>query len=241
MRLILNGINGRYLREILENAAEDTDVVEAAVAYASADELFDWCIEKDIPLRYWGRIDDTIPVSVPLLRKFLDRRSPNFTCKLLTHFHAKVVWWHGYGAYIGSANLSQPAWYNNIEAGCFFEEAEIIGTALDAQLQTLFRRVDEEAAPLTDELLRAIEARHRELGRLADEDGDRGQRFMATPGLKAWGGLVAVSRGAASDRQKQAFLAEWFDTIQILRDIGTEISKDGTRPRWIPTDVPQGA
>ncbi len=33
MRIILNGINGRYLREITDNAAGQTDYVEAAVAY----------------------------------------------------------------------------------------------------------------------------------------------------------------------------------------------------------------
>src|SRR5687768_1842200 len=99
MRLILNGINGRYLLEILENAAAETDIVEAAVAYAAADELFEWCWEKNIPLRYWGRLDDSLPVSVHLLRTFLSRRSPNFICKLVTRFHAKVIWWHGYGAY----------------------------------------------------------------------------------------------------------------------------------------------
>jgi hypothetical protein len=70
---ILNGINGRYLRENLENAAAVTDFVEAAVAYASADELFEWCWSKAIPLRYWGRFDETIPVSIPLLRTFLAR------------------------------------------------------------------------------------------------------------------------------------------------------------------------
>ena len=32
MRMILNGINGRYLREIPDNAAQDTELVEAAVA-----------------------------------------------------------------------------------------------------------------------------------------------------------------------------------------------------------------
>ena len=32
MRLILNGINGRYLREIPDNSVHDTELVEAAVA-----------------------------------------------------------------------------------------------------------------------------------------------------------------------------------------------------------------
>ena len=63
MRLILNGINGSYLREIVDNAARDTELVEAAVAYAAnASLLFDWCWENNIPLRFWGRFDDTVPL-----------------------------------------------------------------------------------------------------------------------------------------------------------------------------------
>jgi hypothetical protein len=37
MYLVLNGINGRYLRDILENKREDTELVEAAIAYATDD------------------------------------------------------------------------------------------------------------------------------------------------------------------------------------------------------------
>jgi phosphatidylserine/phosphatidylglycerophosphate/cardiolipin synthase-like enzyme len=168
MRLILNGINGCYLREIPDNATRDTELVEAAVAYATNEALlFDWCWENNIPLRFYGRFDETVPVSVRILKTFLDRRSPNLTCKLLKHFHSKVIWWHGVGPYIGSANLTDAAWYNNIEAGCFFEEADMVASAMDIQLQAFFRRVDENASPLSEELYSSIESCARELQRLA--------------------------------------------------------------------------
>ena len=42
MELILGGINGNYLRDIIERAARETESVEAAVAYANdASLLFD--------------------------------------------------------------------------------------------------------------------------------------------------------------------------------------------------------
>ena len=44
------------------------------------------------------------------------------------------------GAYIGSANLTDPGCYNNVEAGCFFEEAEMVASAMDMELQAFFRR-----------------------------------------------------------------------------------------------------
>jgi hypothetical protein len=242
MQLILNGINGRYLREIPDNAAQDTELVEAAVAYATdASLLFDWCWGNNIPLRFWGRFDETLPVSLGILKTFLDRRSPNFMCKLLKHFHAKVIWWHGVGAYIGSANLTGAAWYNNIEAGCFFEDADMVASAMDIQLQAFFRRIDENASPLSEELYRAIESRARELQRLAEQDRDQRQRFMSTPSIREWSGLVREPASRALDRQRSAFTGEWFDTLQILRDVGVTISLSENRPRWIPVDVPSGA
>jgi hypothetical protein len=242
MRLILNGVNGRYLIEILENAVADTELVEAAVAYASTEALlFNWCWTNKIPLRFWGRFDFTLPVAPNVLRTFVDRRSPNFTCKLLTHFHPKVIWWHGVGVYIGSANLTDSAWYNNIEAGCFFDEAEIVASAMDVELEGFFRRIDENASPLNEELCTAIEDRAKEIQRLADQDRDQRRRFMSNPTVRQWNGLVRSAPKAALDRQKETFLKEWFETLQTLRDIGKRISEDENRPKWLTADVPSGA
>jgi hypothetical protein len=242
MRLILNGINGRYLREIPDNSVRDTESVEAAVAYATNDSLlFDWCWDNQIPLRFWGRFDEAVPISLDILRSFLGRRSPNFVCKLLTRFHAKVIWWHGVGAYIGSANLTDAAWYRNIEAGCYFDEAEMIATAMDIQLRAFFQRVDEVASPLTDELFQAIESRMRERRRIDEQDYEQRKRFLATTGVRQWPGLVTVPAGAATARQKQSFLDEWFATLQILRDIAATVSKDENRPSWLPEQIPGGA
>lgn len=242
LRLILNGINGRYLREITDNAAKTTDYVEAAVAYATDETLlFDWCWNNNIPLRFWGRFDDSVPVAVRILRSFLTRKSPNFACKLLTHFHAKVIWWHGVGAYVGSANLSDPAWYGNIEAGCFFDETEMEASAIDIQLRAFFRRIDENASPLTEELFKVIEDRAKELERLAEQDRNQRERFRRTTVIKQWKGLLREGANTAAERQKNAFLNEWYSTLQTLRDIGSRISEDKNRPAWLPKDIPAGA
>jgi hypothetical protein len=61
MHLILNGINGRYLREIPDNSVRETELVEAAVAYATdATLLFEWCSKSYMPLRFWGRFDEAV-------------------------------------------------------------------------------------------------------------------------------------------------------------------------------------
>jgi hypothetical protein len=243
MHFILNGINGRYLREITDNSARNTELVEAAaVAYATNDALlFDWCWKNQIPLRFWGRFDESLPISLDILRAFIQRRSPKFVCKLVTHFHSKVIWWHGVGAYVGSANLTDAAWYRNIEAGCYFDEAEMIASGMDIELGAFFRRVDEVASPLTDELFKAIESRMRELRWLDEQDYEQRRRFLQTAAVRQWPGLVTVPAGAASERRKRSFLDEWFATLQILRDIGATVSKDENRPSWLPPNIPTGA
>ena len=126
LELLLNGINGNYLRNILEKAASETERVDAAVAYATQNDLlFDWCWDNKLPLRFWGRFDEKVPVSIHVLERFLSHRSGRYVCKLVRQFHPKVIWWRGFGAYIGSANLTQSAWWNNVEAGIFLTETEI--------------------------------------------------------------------------------------------------------------------
>ncbi len=84
------GINGHYLRNIIENAASDTEEVFAAVAYAvDSSLLFDWCWKKKIPLKYYGRLDEGVAVSVAILTDFLKKKSPIFVCRLVQHIMPK--------------------------------------------------------------------------------------------------------------------------------------------------------
>ena len=153
MRLVMGGINGQYLRDITENCADKTDKVLVAVAYATdAKLLFDWCWERKIPLEYYGRLDAGVAVSSHILEAFLKRKSPDFVCRLVERHHAKVIWWQGYGVYIGSANLTHSAWNKNIEAGCFFSQEEI-NDEMVGNLDNLFRSLKKIAKPLNEELL----------------------------------------------------------------------------------------
>ena len=113
MKLVGGGINGVYLLEIHEQGIDKTDSLKIAIAYASGSpRLLEDCWKKKIRVTFWGRYDDTSPIALPILKTFLDRKSPNYVCKLVPDiFHAKIIWWDGYGAYIGSANLTENAWF----------------------------------------------------------------------------------------------------------------------------------
>lgn len=240
MHLVLNAINGEFLRNITLNSTASTERVDAAVAYVSREDLlFDWCWDNKIPLRFWGRFDENVPVATPILRRFLSRRSAHYTCKLVRKFHAKVIWWHGVGAYIGSANLSDSAWYSNVEAGTFYEEGELISLSLDQQLRELFRVLDVNGSPLTEEICRDLEARQRQISKMKASDAENANASLNNPNIKPWAGLVQVSKAAASDRRRAEFMAEWNDTLTLLRNLSDKVERN--RPSWVSPKTPTGA
>lgn len=237
MRLIMGGINGHYLLNIIANCASDKEEVLAAVAYAADGSLlFEWCWQNQIQLKFYSRLDDGVAVTVPILADFLSKKSPDFVFRLVQHHHAKVIWWRGVGVYIGSANLTDRAWYKNVEAGCFFSEEEITDE-MASDLLDLFATLEENATPLTEEVIEEMKRRVRALTvAMPDSKG-----FWASPSFKKWSGLVQTVPKSATDRKRQAFLEEWHATLQDLRDIGSRISQPENRPAWVNASAPAGA
>ena len=233
----MGGINGHYLRDITENCATETEEVLAAVAYATESSLlFDWCWNHQIPLRFYGRLDDCVAVGIPVLLNFLSKKSSQFVCRLVQHHHAKVIWWRGVGLYVGSANLTDRAWYKNVEAGCFFCEDEIEDDMAEDVL-ALFATLEEHSTPLTEELLQVMSLRAKVLAANKPDP----KTFWESPSLKKWPGLVQTAAKSAAEKKRQIFLEEWHSTLQELRDIGAMVSRPENRPVWINGSIPAGA
>lgn len=240
MHLVLNSINSEYLRNITENSVAATERVDAAVAYVTKEDLlFDWCWNHKIPLKFWGRFDENVPVAPPILRRFLSRRSANYSCKLVRKFHAKVIWWHGVGAYVGSANLSDSAWYSNVEAGTFYEESELLSLGLDQQLRDFFNVLDKNGSPLTEEICEALDKRQKQLSKIKTADAADAKLALDNPNVKPWAGLVHVPKKTASERRKIAFLDEWNSTLTLLRNLSAKV--ENHRPVWVSPEAPAGA
>lgn len=236
MRLILGAINGDYLRNITENCADQTEEVWAAVAYAlDSTLLFEWCWNHQIPLKFYGRLDASIAVSSAILKDFLNKKSPTFACRLVQHHHAKVIWWRNVGMYIGSANLTNSAWYKNIEAGCFFSESEITDEMAD-QIGEMFARLESHSTPLSEELLKHIEERERTLAGTEPPEAP----FWKSPSITTWPGLVHVAPRKAADKRRQEFLEEWYSTLQEIRNIAEVVSRPENRPSWVDASAPPG-
>jgi hypothetical protein len=247
MQFVAGPVNNVLLRDVLHGAITHCSQVRAAVAYANANtgyvELFEACKCAGKQLTYYGRYDETVPVSPEVLYWFLAQRSPALVCKLVPDIlHAKVIWWEGVGVYIGSANLSDRAWYSNIEAGVFVEESDLDENGFRDELVNFFDVLETHAIQLDEghytHLKQVRDERLKRLGPIeaalrTDFEEKRKSRIPRNDGLYA-----PVKRGA--DKRRAEFIREWGSTLQLMRDLAFRVSEPANRPDWIEPNTPEG-
>ena len=237
MKFIANKLNGNFLANILPSPDVEIDGVMAAIAYGSNfnDEKRDFighCLENRYRLDIWMRYDHTVPVAVTLLKRLLKHHKDNIFCNLIPDcLHSKVIWWKGYGAYIGSANLTDRAWVSNIEAGIFLSDADLQEDSMQIELETFFENLKniEQAFPLTAEIIRELE----KIDAVRKGTHDKGKELRTVP---IWGGPTSYENKKAADRRKEKFRKEWQETLTDLRSIGDQLAT--YRPVWILEVVP---
>jgi hypothetical protein len=239
MRLVANRINQTHLRDILPAISEDLQVdnVLAAIAYggSASDETQDLvghALANKLRLDLWMRYDHTVPVSVSFLKRLLKSLPQNiFTQFVPDCFHAKVIWWKGYGAYIGSANHTDRGWLTNIEAGMFIEEDELAASGMDGQLEEFFdylRELD-KTIPISADYIAEME-------RLSELNKDAYAAAKKAREHAVWEGPSFVAQKAAFDRRKENFKTEWLNTLGYLQSIQQQLSD--YRPKWVEETVP---
>jgi hypothetical protein len=236
MQFIANHINGSYLRDVLPPFGAEVDGVLAAIAYGSDEEHFlKNCIDNKYRLDIWMRFDHTVPVKIPLLKKLLNLTSKNIFCYQIPDIlHSKVIRWQGYGAYVGSANLTDRAWLTNIEAGVFIKDLELIESGLVAELDGFFDRLRklEQSFPLSKEIIEEIEQINK--ARSGIFKIDEISKKMRT--VKEFHGLHCSSRSDSQERRKEAFRIEWNEALTILRSIAKDVIN--YRPAWVKENIP---
>ncbi|WP_235042174.1 phospholipase D family protein [Vreelandella profundi] len=233
-----NKVNGNYLRDVLPSKNSDVESVKAAIAYGSdASTLLANCLANKFRLDIWMRYDHTVPVSPNLLRKLLTNVGNNIFCNLVPDIlHSKVVWWKGYGAYIGSANLTDRAWVTNIEFGVFLSEEELLVDNSLAQIELFFENLAsyEEIFPLSEEVITEQEKLYklRQSQMKAIDEASLKQRKH-----KVWEGPAThTTPEKAYDAHRSRFIKEWGDGISYLRNIASKAP--AYRPAWLNEGVP---
>lgn len=239
MQVVMGGVNGVWLTDLMSAATGRCNRVTSAVAYATDNNpFFEHCIKNGILVDYFGLLDEDGAVAVAVLKRLLDAGPLKVRARLIKgHFHSKIIWWHGFGAYIGSANLTSSAWFSNVECGVFLEESEIIGTSLQINLEQQFDYLRINSTPLTAELLKALSrlstfesAAYKAKQRLSSEFES------ATKDIPRYAGLAAcgpASRTTAFTR----FTAEWNETLELLRGLCRNFHDLNLRPSWVAPEA----
>lgn len=238
MKFYGNKVNGSYLRDVLPSTDDDVELVKAAIAYGSdASTLLQNCLDNKLRLDIWMRYDHTVPVAPMLLRKLLANVGNNIFCNLVPDIlHSKVIWWKGYGAYIGSANLTDRAWFTNIEFGVFLSEEELSADDSLGQLELFFENLSsyEEIFPLTEEIIVEQEALYemrRSQLRTIDDASKKKRKH------EVWEGLAThTTPEKAYDAHRKRFIREWGDGLSYLRNIARQAPQ--YRPAWLNESVP---
>lgn len=237
LKLFANKVNGHFLRDILPGQDVEVEGVLAAIAYGNdSSTLIQNCIRNKRRLDIWMRYDHTVPVSPKLLQELLNNTSKNVFCFLVPDIlHAKVVWWKGYGVYIGSANLTGRAWVTNIEFGVFISDIVMEEHGLTLDMEAFFEelRAFPEVFPLdqsiVDEQAELMTLRSNRL-RALDDDSRKKRK------VNIWEGPAFIEPKSSRDKRGENFLREWRDGLSYLSAIAEQAPN--FRPAWLNEDVP---
>lgn len=244
MELITGFSNPPRLAALNSAAMLSSESVDAAVAYVSDERtLIDACMRNRVKLTLWARYDFSMPVSDAVIERFLHSPSLEFSLRVVPDiFHPKVIWWHGFGAYIGSANLTQRAWTGGIEAGLFLTDEELAVYALDDELTTFFQQVDERSYRVNQQFLEHARALEKAMDAYYREEANARKVFEESRkalGISPLNSLFDITHVPSKDRRQTEFLKEWNATITLLRGIANRVT--AYRPAWIAESVPAGA
>tara|TARA_R110002049_G_C9120257_1_gene558312 strand:+ start:674 stop:1933 length:1260 start_codon:yes stop_codon:yes gene_type:complete len=238
MQIFANKLNGQFLPNVLPGEQIEIDFVRAAIAYGNdATTLIENCLANRRRLDIWMRYDHAVPVAPALLRKLLASASSNIFCTLIPDvLHSKVIWWKGYGVYVGSANLTDRAWMTNIEFGVFLPESELESSGSLGEIEDFFVQLEscEAAVRLTEEIVaeqEAIQALRSKQIHFLDAEA---QKLRS---VEPWGGPVEIAnQGKATDKRRTRFVKEWTEGLTFLRDLAEQAPAH--RPQWLNEDVP---
>lgn len=236
MKMVMGEINGVWLLTLMNGAPLSCDRVTAAVAYATSNSpFFDHCLQNKRFLEFYGLLDEDQAVAISVMEQLLAAGPFAASCHLVKgHYHPKVIWWHGYGAYIGSANLTAYAWSANVECGVFYDEEEITGTPLQVQLELLFDRIRQISKPLNSDLVKALKKlQSTETAADVARKKLKDQFDEATKTYPEFGGLT----GPNANTKLSLFAAEWENTLQLLRGLRKEFIALNLRPTWVAADA----
>ena len=238
MKFIANNVNKEFFSNILPNKGTNVSGILAAVAYGGTcstetqgdRDLIANCLMLKCHMDIWMRYDYGLTVRPELLKRFLE--AENVLLNFVPYYlHSKVIWWKGYGAYIGSANLSDRAWMKNIEAGVFMTDAELVNNGMLNELENFFEYLQKfETHPLSQEYIFEAEERQK-LFKKQQEDTKKQSKII--PKTK---NPLSKDKIKTADKKENNFKKEWHEVLGYMQKIGSLL--ENNKPNWIDDTVP---
>lgn len=240
MKLVANRLN-RVWPSALVSVADDDSLtgIDLAVAYASTmPDILDLATRRPVPMRLFALLDaDGFP-DLKLANDILTAAHTRWKLYFLRdYYHPKVMWFRGVGCYIGSANLSESAWKQNIECGLWLSEAELTTNGLAKPLDHLFDDLSTEYPARRSDLaaLKRLETERAKLSEARRAFNAEADRILAhIPKGRAM--TFEPTREQRPSEQKEKFRREWGRCVHILQTLGERTAKV-TWPEWVEKDV----
>jgi hypothetical protein len=237
MHLVGNALNGYYLPNLLELAdSEALESIILAVAYVTElDDVFDLAKRRSVPLSLYCLADGQGFPKASVIKRFVSGAPPSWQAYLTRAFyHPKILWFRGVGAYIGSANLTDRARWNNLECGVWFDQAELDSEGWSDQLGSMVEVIRGRSVAATAEHVDILIALSRKRSRLnkaqADFNKEVEEELRNVPGGESPEDPTAGRRGGGAARAK--FVQQWQQSLTILRKFAEKVGQSPL-PTWI--------
>lgn len=256
INLFLDFTNVRKLRYLLSHIPDNVSEISAAIAYTSrinntANDisLIDICIKKKIKLNWWGLFNAEGATDLEEIKKSLMHPDLITFYPFSEYFHPKVIWFHGYGIYIGSHNASYNAMMYNIEAGVFILENSLTDLQ-EKDIKEFFLYLKQNSNPAVAEDLERFEdyinftnIERKEKEKIQNKldnyfDEQFSHMFKLIPAIQS--GQASTKEEKKKEREikrKEKFITEWRETQNIIAYIKEIISRDCKHPSWIRSDA----
>jgi hypothetical protein len=249
MRLIGNALNKDYFQNIIEivQAAPVFDEMLLAVAFVGKmDAIFELAERCSVPLTLYALADGERFPSVDVMKRFVEASPPNWRLFLTrAYYHPKILWFRGVGAYIGSANLTEAGWWQNLECGVWLDEEELEESGWDDELLKMFVKIQArstEAAPGHIALYDKISRKYQDIQRQLFEMRKAIKTDLAMiPGQEPPERIASRGRGedakrSRADQMKRAFVTTLQGELTVLRKLAVEVQIHPW-PSWVDRTV----
>ena len=233
----------RRLQHLIKNIPNSVEEVYAAIAYSQDNLLVDECINKKIRLEWWGLFNSGISTKIDLIKKDISSSFITFY-PFAEYFHPKVIYIKEYGLYVGSANMTYSALYNNVEAGVFIYENELTQTMKD-KINDFFNHLRKQSIPVSEEEVDNLEKyqetvffekkKIEESNNVIDENFEDyfSHLFLLKPGVQDF----ETEKKDRIKKKKLLFLQEWRETQNFLKIISKRIKEIGNQPSWVSKEA----